>query len=349
MAFIEVKNVRIAGFAAGVPKNIMVNDRVESADYNAADFIATTGVKQKRYSDDFTTSDLCYYASEQLIKDLNWQKEDIDAIFFVSQNPDYILPATACILQERLGLSTNCYAMDISSGCSGWVYGLSTAATLLCNGSIKKALLMVGDARRRYVAPPGFLQDPLFGHGAGVTALEFNPGSTPMEFDFGTDGSGFDAIIIPEGGARNPFSEKSMVPVETEPGIFRMGVQSRMKGMDVFAFGITTAPKSVKKLAEQFSIELSEIDFFVFHQANKMMNEKIRKKLKLSEEKVPYSIGEFGNTSSATIPLTIVTELGKILPGKSTRLIGCGFGVGLSWGSVAFTLDNPVISSLVEV
>lgn len=345
MAILEVENVRIAGLSAGVPKNILVNVSVESQDYSAEQFIAYTGVKQKRYSEDLTTSDLCFFAAEKLIQDLGWAKNDIDALIFVSQTADYILPATACILQDRLGLNQECYALDISLGCSGWVYGISTAATLLSTGMFKKALLMAGDARKRSLGPP----DPLFGPAGTVTALEYFEGGIGFKFHFGTDGSGFDAIIIPDGGSRNRFTEQSLVPVEIEPGVFRMGIQTRMKGMDVFAFGISKAPQSVKKLAERFNLDLDTVDYFVFHQANKMMNEKIRKKLKLPEEKVPYSIGEFGNTSSASIPLTIVTELGRKLESKQTKILACGFGVGLSWGSVSFTLDNPVISSLVEI
>ncbi len=345
MAFLEVMNVRIAGISAGVPKAILVNESIESKNYSAEQFIATTGVRQKRFSDDLTTSDLCYFAAEKLIQDLGWQKDDIDALIFVSQTADYILPATACILQDRLQLNQECYALDISLGCSGWVYGISTAATLLRNGMIKKALLMTGDARRRTWGPP----DPLFGDAGTVTALEYFDGETGFNFHFGTDGSGFDAIIIPDGGSRNRFTGQSLIPVEIEPGIFKMGIQTRMKGMDVFAFGISKAPQSVKKLIERFNLDLDSVDYFVFHQANLMMNERIRTKLKLPVEKVPYSIGEYGNTSSASIPVTIVTQLGTLLKDKKSSIIACGFGVGLSWGTVEFTLNNPVISELVEV
>jgi 3-oxoacyl-[acyl-carrier-protein] synthase III len=345
MAFLEIKNVRIAGISAGVPKTILVNESVDSKDYSAEQFIAATGVRQKRYSDDLTTSDLCFFAAEKLIQDLGWQKDDIDALIFVSQTADYILPATACILQDRLKLNQECYAMDISLGCSGWVYGISTASSLLSNGMLKKALLMAGDARRRTPGPP----DPLFGPAGTVTALEYLDGETGFRFHFGTDGSGFDAIIIPDGGSRNRFTEQSLVPVEIEPGIFKKGIQTRMKGMDVFSFGITKAPQSVRKLLQKFDMEIDSIDYFVFHQANLTLNEKIRTKLKLPEEKVPYSIGEYGNTSSASIPITIVTQMGTLLKEKKSSIIACGFGVGLSWGTVDFTLNNPVISELVEV
>jgi len=345
MAYLQVENVRITGISACVPKNILVNVSVESQDYNVDQFIASTGVREKRYSEDFTSSDLCFFAAEKLMEDLGWQKDDIDALIFVTQTADYLMPATSCILQDRLGLKQECYTLDIPHGCSGWVYGLSSAATLLSTGMMKRALLLAGEGRKRSFSPP----DPIFGYAGTVTALEYFEGEKGFQFHFGTDGSGYDAIIIPDGGSRNRFSEQSLIPVEIEPGVFRMGIQSRMKGMDVFSFGITKAPKSVKELAEKFKLDLDTIDYFIFHQANLMLNEKIRKKLKLPEEKVPYSIEAFGNTNSASIPLTIVTKLGTVLNNKRSALIACGFGVGLSWGTVAFTLNDPLISNLVEV
>lgn len=153
MAFLQFKNVNIAGIAAGVPDTIASNlhptaDDVVSSDYAPEDFVKTTGVLERHVSFKLTTSDLCYAAAVRLIDDLGWDKNEIEAIIFVSQSPDYILPATACILQDRLGLSKDCYTMDIALGCSGWIYGLSTTASLLGNGTIKKALLLCGDAKK---------------------------------------------------------------------------------------------------------------------------------------------------------------------------------------------------------
>ena len=342
MAYLSFKNVRIAGFSTGVPREILTNEEMEG-DYSGASFISSTGVKNHRVSEKYTAGDLCYEAAEVLISDLGWNKEEIDAVIFVSQHADYILPATACILQERLGLSKECYTADLSLGCSGWVYGLSYAVSLLSCGMIRKVLLMSGDAKRRvnYV-------DPLFGHAGAVTALEYKDGAPAINFYFGTDGSGYDALIIPDGGARNQFSDKSFIPEDVD-GHMLNRLQSRMKGMDVFAFGITMGPKSVKRLAEYFGFDYQDCDYYIFHQANLLMNEKIRKKLKLPEEKVPYCLQDFGNTASASIPLTIVSQLKGRVEEKRTKWIGCGFGVGLSWGACSFETENIVISKLVEV
>lgn len=345
MAFLEFNDVRIAGISASVPNKVVENDNnaINSAHYDASAFVEATGVHRRHVSNEYTASDLGYVAAEKLISDLCWDKSEIDILIFVSQHADYILPATSCILQDRLGLSKECYTEDIALGCSGWVYGISNAISLLAGGSCRKALVVCGDAKRRTDHLDG-----LFGHSGTVTALEYKVGSGSFKFHFGTDGSGYDAIIIPDGGSRNQITPDSFILEEVE-GKMINNLQPRMKGMDVFGFGITEAPKSIKKLNERYHIDIDTIDYFIFHQANMMMNEKIRKKLKLPKEKVPYSMPDYGNTSSASIPLTIVTQLRGKFENRLTKFICCGFGVGLSWATVAFSTDNIVIPELIEV
>jgi 3-oxoacyl-[acyl-carrier-protein] synthase-3 len=344
MAFLEVRNVRIAGMSAGVPKRI-VNNLEQfndySKEYDAAEFVEETGVLERRV-DNIPTSDLCVPAAIKLMQDIGWDKDEVEAILFVSQNADYILPATACIIQERLGLKKECYAMDISMGCSGWVYGLSTAASLMQNGTIRKALLMCGDGKRR-----SEYDGPLFGFAGTVTALAYDEGCGSMKFHLGTDGSSYDAIIIPDGGARNQVTPRSF-ELEEVNGKMIHRMATRMKGMDVFAFGISIVPKSIRKLTERFQLDYQSCDYYVFHQANMKMNDLIMKKLNLPVEKVPSCMYHFGNTSSASIPLTIVTQLGGKCQGHKSFLC-CGFGVGLSWGTVAFDTNDLVLSELVEV
>lgn len=349
MAFIEFKNVRIAGISAGVPKNVVSNYTLKqgediSADYTPEAFVETTGVKERRCSETLTTSDLCFAAAEKLIAELGWDKKEIEALVFVSQTADYFLPATACILQDRLGLPKECYAEDVALGCSGWVYGLSNVASLVATGSIKKALLLAGDAKKR----SKMKRDPLFGDAGTATAIEFMEGAKGFQFHFGTDGSGFDAIIAPDGGSRNQVSPESFELKEYE-GKMMHNLQTHMKGMDVFSFGISTAPKSVKKMAEHFSFNYLDADYVIFHQANMKMNNQIVKKLKLDPAKVPSCMYEFGNTSSASIPLTIVSQLKGKFENTPTKFICCGFGVGLSWGTVATETNGITIPEVVEV
>lgn len=344
MAFLKFNNSRVVGMAAGVPRHVEPTVSTTGA-YDAKEYMETTGILEKRFSNDFTTSDLCLPAAEKLVGELGWDKDEIGALVFVSQTPDYILPATSCVLHGKLGLDKSCLALDISLGCSGWVYGLSTVLGLLETGGIKKALLLAGDARKHAYEEP----DQLFGYAGTVTAVEYAPDkSKPIMVDLGSDGTGYDAIIRPGGGTRHPFTAESLSLEMFEDGRRRHALQTRMKGMDVFAFGISTAPKSIRKLAREFNLDYEDYDYFVFHQANRKMNETIRKKLRLDEGKVPYSMTHFGNTSSASIPLTIVTQLADGVSGHR-RFICCAFGVGLSWGTVAFETDNLHISKLVEL
>ena len=344
MAFLSYNNVHIVGMSVGVPKRKVCNLDIAdiSRDYDAASFVEVTGVKERRIGE-LTVSDLAVPAANQLLEEMGWEKSTIDGLVVVTQHGDYIVPATSCILQDKLGLSKECMAMDISLGCSGWVYGLSSLVGMMSSGNLHRCLLICGDARRRVE-----FNDPLFGFAATVTALEYKEGVNEMLFHLGTDGSGFDAIIIPDGGARNQITPSSFVPQEIE-GRQYIPLQSRMKGMDVFSFGITTAPKSVKKLADYYGFDYSAYDYLVLHQANMKMNGMIAKKLKFPDEKVPSSMWEFGNTSSASIPLTIATQIGDQCRNGHVKLLCCGFGVGLSWGTVALDVDHLVIPDLIEV
>ena len=204
---------------------------------------------------------------------------------------------------------------------------------------------MAGDAKFRAKHP----LDPLFGFAGTVTALEFDEDAGPIHFHMGTDGSGYDALIIPDGGARNQLSEDSF-KLEIIDGKMQHRVQGRMKGMDVFSFGITTVPKSFKKFCEHFGTPIDSYDYYVLHQANKKMNDAIVKKLKLDPQRVPYSLHDFANTSSASIPLTIVTQLKEACARAEKTILCCGFGIGLSWGTASFTISPQcIISDLVEV
>lgn len=345
MAFLELKNVRIAGVSACVPKCIEYtkDNPYISADYDYEDFIEKTGIRSRRKDENLVTSDMWGAAAERLISDLGWNKSEIDAIITCTQGPDYIIPCTACITQDRLGLSKDCYAAEIPLGCSGWVYGLSYLSALLSTGCMKKGLLLVGDAR--LVHP---VTDPIVGFAGTATAVEYQEGAEGFKFHFGTDGSGYDAIIMPDGGARNRITEDSL-KMENVDGRQMCRLQSRMNGMDVFSFAISTVPKSMKRLAEHYNLNLEDMDYCLLHQANLQIDEIIRNKLKFPKEKVPMCLHDFGNTSSASIPLTLVSQLKNKVENKYTRFICCGFGVGLSWGSVAFNSESIVLSDLVEL
>jgi len=351
MAFVQVENVRIIGISSSVPKTSQeVKDVSVFTNDEAVKFSSGTGVERRRLTQsDMTSADLCYSAAEKLLDELGWSRNDIDCLLFVTQTPDYILPATSCLLQERLNLKQETVVLDISLGCSGWIYGLFTMASLLSNGSLNRGLLLVGDTISKTCSAVDRSTYPLFGDAGTATALEFCPGSKGLKFHLAADGSGAEDIIIHDGAFRNMYSNKSLSIETVEEGISRAPVNLVLDGMNVFSFGISKAPESVNSLLDHFNIEVDNVDYFLFHQANLFMNEKIRKKLKLPVEKVPYSLRDFGNTSSASIPLTICNELKDKIRNRQCSFVACGFGVGLSWGSVWFSTENLICPEIVEL
>lgn len=350
MAFLEIKNVRISGVAAAVPEKIENNADIYQKWGGYDNFVSATGIESRRKSTPSQcSSDLCQSAAEKLIEELNWKKEEIEALVFVSQTPDYITPATSCLLQKKLGLSQGCYTLDISLGCSGWVYALSVVASLMQNGCIKKALLLAGDTITKFCSEEDKSTYPLFGDAGTATAVCFDNNASNMKFAFNTDGDGYEAIIIEDGGYRNPVNLMSFDMHQKGEGLSANKLQLKLDGMNVFAFGISKAPQSVNSLMDRYSIQKEDVDYFLFHQANLFMNEKIRKKLKLTPEQSPFCLREFGNTSCASIPLTMVSKLQTKLSNESLKHIACGFGVGLSWGSVYFETDKIVVPNILEL
>ena len=348
MGFLKVSNVKISGIVSAVPENIVKNRELNLfANLQEAEkFISVTGIAEKRHvSVDQCTSDLCYSAAEELITKLNWNKEDIEVLVMVTQTPDYVVPNTSIILQDRLGIPKSCVCFDVPLGCSGYVYGLSIISQFLQNGGFKKGLLLVGDTLSKQCSASDKSTYPLFGDAGCATALEFNEGSE-MFYNLWSDGSGYSSIIVPDGGYRNQLTEKSLVQEVDSEGNTRSKINTYMNGTEVFSFGISEVPKEIKKFVAHFDLDISKIDFTFFHQANKFMNEMIRKKVGLSKEQVPYSLDRFGNTSSATVPVTMST-LGESI--KNTEVLMCGFGVGLSIGILKTTIEEDFVNILLEV
>jgi 3-oxoacyl-[acyl-carrier-protein] synthase-3 len=215
--------------------------------------------------------------------------------------------------------------------------------------NLKKGILVCGDTPSKAVNKKDKTSALLFGDAVAATLIEQGDFGQEMIFSLGSDGSGYETIMIPEGGFRNPYNKNTLDEIEVEPGIFRQKNQLQLNGMDVFAFGITQVPKAIKEIYQFANLGNDSIDFAIFHQANKMMNEMIRKKLKLEAEKVPYSLQHFGNTSSASIPITMLTQLKTQLETKKLKFLLCGFGVGLSWASCILDTDNIYVTDLIEI
>lgn len=353
MGFQQFNNVTIKGIAACVPCNTEDNRILPllGSPEQVQKFIDTTGVITRHTvkGQKLCSSDLCYFAAETLLNSLNWSREDIDCLLFVSQTPDYIMPATSCILQNKLNLSNECFAMDISLGCSGWIHGMATIGALMQNGGFRKGLLLAGDTSSVTKSPKDKSTFPLFGDGGTATALEYCEGNPGLRVHTATDGKGYEAIIIPDGGFRNFYSPNSTIEKEYEDGIIRNNLQTSLDGPGVFIFGISKAPKSILGLMDHFNIDLNQVDYFILHQANKILNEKIRNKLKLPIDKVPYSLDEYGNTSSSSIPITLVTRLRDKLISEKCKIVACGFGVGLSWGTVYLETEKIACPEIILV
>ena len=350
MATASVHNVRVAGISACVPQTVENNsDYPLLSPEERAKVIQTTGIERRRMArKDQCTSDLCFAAADRLLNDLQWNRDEVDVVILVSQSSDYTLPATAPILQERLGLPRTCLALDINLGCSGYTYGLQVVSSLISAGNLRKGLLLVGDTPSKTVSPLDRSAATLFGDGGAATALEFAAGEV-MHFDFGSDGRGYEAIMIPDGGLRNPVGPQSLEVVKIDEGISRNRCQLILDGVEIFNFSIREVPKTVRSLMALANKTVDDVDAFVFHQANFFMNDLIRKKLKVPEEKVPYSLRDYGNTSSASIPLTMVVQLRDRLTSGKFSMVLSGFGVGLSWASAYIETNGIVCPPLVEV
>ena len=313
-------------------------------------FVKSTGVEERRVSTaGVITSDYCEKATNHLLKKLNWDKESVDVLLFVSQSMDYYLPATSAILQHKLGFKKDLIAFDINLGCSGYNYGLYVMSNLLSSGNLKRGILLTGDTSTISSNYKDKSTYPLFGDAGSATALEFDEHAENMYFNLFTDGSGYKSIIVEDGGARNQFSEKSFIEHKIEEGIERASKDLVLDGIEVFNFALKEVALSINKLFADSKQNMADIDYFVFHQANKLINESVRKKCRIDADKVPYSIDKFGNTSSASIPLTMLYKLKSELENKTLNLLLSGFGVGYSWGNCIIKTDKITCTDILEI
>jgi len=352
MGLLSFNNVGIAGMAAAVPRRIIKNHEFDLyfSKEEISGIIEKIGVTERRFVDENTcSSDLCFAAAEILLNDLKINREEIDLLIFISQTPDYRMPASSILLQERLKLPTTVIAFDINLGCSAFLYGLTVAYAMIASGTVKKALILDGETRSKVYSQKDRKTGFLFGDG-GVAAI-VNGGEKYKKswFSLNSDGSRESLIKIPAGGYRKMSScETVKEKVVDEYGNIRSEEQGYMNGADVFNFVIREVPKDFNKLLQYAEQDISSIDYFIFHQANSYINNHLAKKLKLPEEKIPSTIGKYGNTSSVSMPLTIVSELrGQLFDHK--RLLMSGFGVGLSWGTAVINMEGCLISPIVEI
>ena len=338
--------------SAAVPKRVIKN--LEYTEFfpkeQVKEVVEKVGIYERRFADENTcSSDLCFAAAQKLFQDNQIDKSEIDLLVFLSQTPDYRMPATSIILQDRLGLPNTCMAFDMQLGCAGFSYALSTVFALIQNSGIRKALILNGETRSKVYSPKDRRSAFIFGD-AGIAAIvEKNEKFPKSYFSLNSDGSLADLIMIKGGGYRHPSSLETLKEkVVDEYGNIRSDEQGYMRGGDVFNFVIRKIPQNIKQTLQFANIGTDDLDYIVFHQANNFINSYIAKKMKLDVAKIPHTIEKFGNTSSVSVPLTIVSELKDKLDGNKTLLFSA-FGVGMSWSTAIVPFSDCKISEIVEI
>lgn len=349
MAILRFNNVGMTAIAACVPSRVVSNYEMESfLSKDAVEkLVNAVGIKEKRFADpDVCSSDLCYKAAKKLMDDNDIAPESIDMLLFLSLTPDYIVPPTSSILQRRLGLLKTTAALDLSLACSGFVYSLSTAFAYASIPGVNRVLLLVGETMSKLTNPRDKVNTPLYGD-AGTAALIEKGNFEEAIFNLVADGDGENYVKIPVGGFRHPVTADSLLEKEREEGNIRRDIDITMDGIGVFNHAVSMIPKGIRDTMAEAQIVADDIDYIVFHQANKFMLDFIVKRLKFSPDKVPFCISKYGNTSCASVPLTIVSELQGKLEGRK-RLLLSAIGAGWSLGTASMVTKDCKVSEIIE-
>ena len=353
MAIVSFEHVGITALAACVPRQVIDNYHYDLdiwPEEEVKKVVDKVGVSERRFADEKTcASDLCYAAAERLIEDNRLDRSEIDLLVFLSQTPDYRMPATSILLQHRLGLPMSTMAFDISLGCSGFISALSIVYAMMQNKGFRKAILLDGETRSKVYSRKDRREAFIFGDAGAAALIERDDKFGTSHFSVNSDGSRGELIMIPGGGYRNMSSPETLrEKVVDEFGNIRSDEHGHMNGADVFNFVIVEVPKDIKRLMAVSGENINEIDYYVFHQANSFINNHIAKKMKLDRARIPWTIQKFGNTSSVSIPLTIVSELGDKMDGKR-KLMMSAFGVGMAWATAIVPFVDCRISEIVEI
>lgn len=337
MAYWEIKNVALRGVTGTVPNHSVKSVDLPFFTHEEADtFDATVGIRNRYIApENVCASDLCLDAAERLIAGLGWEKDGIDVLLFASVTGDYKTPPTSAILQDRLGLPNSTFVLDVPMGCCGCMYCINVAGNMLSAGTAKRAIVLVGDTALRMGNPKDKSRGPLFGDSGTALALEYDPTASDIIIEFNTLGSGYQALMTPHGGYRHPVTQESFVEEDFGNGIIRAPKDALINGMDVLSFAISRPPISVKKMMDSLGLDKdNDVDYFLIHQANKLIVDRLVKKLKLPVDKVPYNLEEFGNLGGASILMLMVSRIEESLSSRPLTLMCSSFGLGLTWGTM---------------
>jgi 3-oxoacyl-[acyl-carrier-protein] synthase-3 len=331
-------NSKIKLIESFFPKKTLTNDMI-SAEFPAWDsskIAEKVGIKSRFIvQDNETALDLAFNAVSRVIE--KYDKRKIDFIILCTQSPDYSLPTTACILQAKLGLNKNIGAFDFNLGCSGYIYGLGIAKSLINTNMAKSVLLVTSETYTKHINKLDFANRSIFGDAATATIIEADENECLHEFVYGTDGDGAFNLIIKNGGARNVREENPRL-MDTQNGNKSTDNDLFMNGPEIFNFTIATIPKLINDVLVKNLLEIQDIDYFIFHQANKFMLDYLRKKIKVDSEKFYNYILDTGNTVSSTIPIALKECIDNNKVKTGDKVLLCGFGVGYSWGATVITI-----------
>lgn len=329
----------IKGIEYYLPEKIITNEYLEKSCNANRDMLNNKiGILERRIcNENEAVSDIAYEAAIKLFANNDLNPEDVDLLLVCTQNPDYKLPTTACILQNRLKMRKSSRAFDVNLGCSGFVYSLTIAGNFIRTGDCSKALIIMADAYSKIVNYKDKTTCTLFGDAAASALLvPVESGSGFIDGDFGTDGAGADYLIVPAGGSRTPCSPSTSEEISYPDGNIRSLNNLQMDGRSIFKFVMTEIPGSINNVLTKNKLKISDIKYFIFHQANKYILEELVKKMQIPKGKILINMEKVGNTVSASIPIVLKDALNKNLIKGGDLIVFCGFGVGLSWGSVLY-------------
>ena len=346
-------NAAITGMAFAVPEKILDNAEIlrRFPKGNMESFLKVIGIEQRHIlSEGESESDVAVKAAEELFVQTGVDRSEIDAIVYCTQTPDFRSPTTATIMQDRLGLNSSVFAIDMSQTCSSFIHTMNVCNSLIASGSRKKILAFTADATTQLIHPMDGTQVPIHGDGAIATLVEPSlDNELSFEwFEFSVDGSQQDRIKIPMGGSRLPYNPDKIEETVDGFGNVQTSLYSHMDGAAVFHFVVHTIPKFIKQSCQKNNVKLEDYDLIIFHQANNMMVDMLNKLLKVPVEKRMYYIKNIGNMSGGSLPATLheAIRIGKC--GPNSRILLTGFGAGMSWASMSIRLGDVIVGKGVE-
>lgn len=346
--------IYVRSLVSVVPKEIVGEEDIikRFGKENAVKIISTTGVKEKHIAQDRSTLELAYETGKYALDKGNIAADEIDGLIMVTQTPEYRIPPTACMLQEKLGVPNSCFSFDIDLGCSGFPYGYLVASSMIKSGVLKRILLICGDVTSMNAAPEDQSTNPLFADGFGAVILEEdkNKEDSLLGHSFGTDGSGWKNLVIHTGLSHH----------KTKESFYESGDNLKypevkypdyvyMDGGQIFTFCLKRVPVMLQRALEEARLELDDIDTFCFHQANGFLIRHLGKKIGIPEEKIPFCIDRYGNTSSSSVLLAACDAYGESQEENAKKITFLAFGVGYSWATVILDIEPQVIGTIREV